>query len=102
MHNTDIKVKKSDKTKIKINLCAKPGKYRICLALNNELLAVFDGAKYTDVTVEKDKQTVLTVELDTTALTRDNSLYVIEREIAPIGDIESLEVNSLPYRLIVK
>ena len=27
VHNTDIKVKKSDKTKIKINLCAKPGKY---------------------------------------------------------------------------
>ena len=102
MHNTDIKVKKSDKTKIKINLCTKPGKYRICLALNNELMPVFDGAKYTDVTVEKDKQTVLTAELDTTALTGDNSLYVIEREITPNGDMEVLEENSLPYRLIVR
>lgn len=102
VHNTDIKVKKSEKTKIKINLCGKPGKYRICLSLNNELLPVFDGVKYTDVTVEKDKQTVLTAELDTTALTGDNSLYVIEREITPNGDMEVLEENSLPYRLIVR
>ncbi|MGN1443049.1 MAG: hypothetical protein ACI4XE_04285 [Acutalibacteraceae bacterium] len=102
VHNTDIKVKKSKKTKIKINLHGKPGKYRICLSLNNELLPVFDGARYTDVTVEKDKQTVLTVELDTTALSGENSLHVIRREFAPIGDMESLEENSLPYRLIVK
>ncbi len=102
VHNTDIKVKKSDKTKIKINLYGKPGKYRICLALNHELLPVFDGAKYTDVTVEKGKQTVLTVEVDSSALSGENSLYVIRREFAPIGTIESMEDNSLPYRLIVK
>lgn len=102
VHNTDIKVKKSEKTKIRINLHGKPGKYRICLSLNNELLPVFDGARYTDVTVEKDKQTVLTVEIDTTALSGENSLYVIRREFAPIGDVEGLEENSLPYRLIVK
>lgn len=54
------------------------------------------------MTVEKDRQTVLTAELDTTALTGDNSLYVIEREITPNADMEVLEENSLPYRLIVR
>ena len=45
---------------------------------------------------------MLTVELDTTALTGDSSLYVIEREITPNADMEVLEENSLPYRLIVR
>lgn len=76
IYNT-IQTERSDNTQFDIIMFGKPGTYRIGLYVNGVIQPVFDGAYQADVTIEKDKQTTLSVSLDTTDYDDLSMIYII-------------------------
>ena len=66
---------------------------RVSLYVNGQQMPVFDGKYYADVPVEAGKQTTLTVNLDTSNLTKWNSIFVITYGLDVKEGYEGMNLN---------
>lgn len=53
------------------------GDFRVSLYIDHEVVPVFDGCDYADITIEKGKQTVLDLEIDASELSEYSRCYII-------------------------
>lgn len=79
---TSFDIKKSANAQVNVLIYGKAGKVRVGFFVNAKPQPVFDGKYYADVTVENNKATVLTLSVDTSALSQFNSAYVISYDAA--------------------
>ena len=79
---TSFDIKKSANAQVNVLIYGKAGKMRVGFFVNSVPQPVFDGKYYADVTVENNKATVLTLSVDTSALSQFNSAYVISYDAA--------------------
>lgn len=93
--HSDFILKADKSQQFTINLCGKPGKYRIAFFVNHHTMPVFDGCSYADVEVFDNQQTELIIRLDTTKLNDFNHCYYTIYRINDSFDIEN-EVMKLP------
>ena len=96
-----IKTTASENAQLTINLHGKPGKYRICFLLNGEIQDVFDGKRFTDVTVERNMQTELKIHIDTSKLSKNNKVCFYAQELDDEFNEENHIVRTDIYQLII-
>lgn len=66
---------------------------RVSLYVNTQQMPVFDGKYYTDVPIEKGKQTTLTVYLDTSNMEEWNNIFVITYGLDVKEGYEGMNLN---------
>ena len=66
---------------------------RVSLYVNTQQMPVFDGKYYTDVPIEKGKQTTLTVYLDTSNMGEWNNIFVITYGLDVKEGYEGMNLN---------
>ena len=99
--NRYIKTTASESKELTLNLHGKPGKYRVCFLLNGEMLDVFDGKRFADVTVERNMQTELKILIDTSKLPKDNKVCFYAQELDDEYNEDNPVVRTDVFKLIV-
>ena len=87
--HSDFLLKADKDQQFIINLCGKPGKYRVAFFVNHQALPVFDGYSYADVQVLDGQQTELIFHIDTTELNEFNHCYFTVYRVNDTFDAEN-------------
>lgn len=98
----NITVPSGQSTRLTVNCFGKPGKYRISVYVNHDLLPVFGEKSYLDVTVERDKAYQRGVSIDLDKLSTKNHIYAVA---APIRDGDSANMwflEKTPTKFLIK
>lgn len=98
---SDKEVDSNKNQPMTINLSGIEGRYRVAFYVNHTPQPVFDGCRYTDVTVDKNKQTEVAFKIDTTTFGQYNHCYYTVYKIQDDFEPTNLVVRSATEKFIV-